>query len=62
MANQTDPDKPSQTWFKWATTPPQSYAVYLILLILVWMVSFYAGTMNPKHGQGIAPPPAANSR
>ena len=61
MANASDPDPPSRKLFKWATTPPQSYAVYLVLLILVWLVSFYAGTLNPKHGQSPGPP-AATSR
>jgi len=42
---------------RWAKTPPQVYVVYLVGLILVWMVSFYAGTLNPKHGTGFGPPP-----
>lgn len=41
---------------RWATTPPQSYVVYLITLILVWLVSFYAGTMRPKKADGLGPP------
>jgi hypothetical protein len=43
----------------WATTPPQSYVVYLICLILVWLVSFYAGTLRPKTSPGHGPPPVA---
>ncbi|WP_338132184.1 hypothetical protein [Bradyrhizobium elkanii] len=34
---------------QWATTPPQSYGVYLVGLILVFVLSFYAGTLKPKH-------------
>jgi hypothetical protein len=53
-------DPGSQTKFKdlvrWASTPPQVYVVYLIGLILVWGISFYAGTLNPRRTQGVAPP------
>jgi hypothetical protein len=44
---------------RWATTPPQSYVVYLIALILVWLVSFYAGTMRPKRVDSVGPPPVS---
>jgi len=44
---------------RWATTPPQSYAVYLVVLVLVWLVSFYAGTMRPKRVDGLGPPPVS---
>jgi hypothetical protein len=44
---------------RWATTPPQSYVVYLIALILVWLVSFYAGTMRPKRADSVGPPPVS---
>jgi hypothetical protein len=33
---------------RWATTPPQAYLVYLVALILIWGISFYAGTLSPK--------------
>lgn len=57
MDKETDP----QSWWKWATTPPQSYAVYLVALVLIFVLSFYAGTLKPKGvaGLGAAPPPAA---
>jgi hypothetical protein len=42
---------------RWATTPPQAYAVYLVCLVLVWVLSFYAGTLKPKKAGGIGPPP-----
>jgi hypothetical protein len=51
-----------QKLFRWAKTPPQVYVVYLVGLILVWLVSFYAGTLNPKHGQSPAPPPVTAPR
>ncbi|MGA7810074.1 hypothetical protein [Bradyrhizobium sp.] len=44
---------------RWATTPPQVYVVYLIGLILVWVVSFYAGTLNPRRTLSPTPPPVA---
>jgi hypothetical protein len=40
----------------WATTPPQSYAVYLVCLVLVFLLSFYAGTLKPKKTEGFGPP------
>ncbi len=42
---------------RWATKPPQVYVVYLVGLILVWVVSFYAGTLNPRRTGGIGSPP-----
>lgn len=42
---------------RWAKTPPQVYVVYVVCLILVWMVSFYAGTLNPRKAGGLRPPP-----
>ncbi len=33
---------------KWALTPPQAYVVYVIGLLLVYGVSYFAGTLNPK--------------
>lgn len=62
MENEHDPDTALRTLWRWATTRPQSYAVYLIVLILVWAVSFYAGTLKPKHGAGMGPPQVAAPR
>jgi hypothetical protein len=47
---------------RWATTPPQAYGVYLIVLVLVWLVSFYAGTLKPQKGPEAVPPPASAPR
>ncbi|MCW5703833.1 MAG: hypothetical protein KIT82_14775 [Bradyrhizobium sp.] len=54
MNNESNP----QSWWKWATTPPQSYAIYLATLMLVFVLSFYAGTMKPQGPTGLAPQPA----
>jgi hypothetical protein len=44
--------------WRWATKPPRIYVVYLIALILVWGLSFLAGTLNPKRtGSPMSPPP-----
>ncbi|MBR0695906.1 hypothetical protein [Bradyrhizobium lablabi] len=43
-------------FLQWAIMPPQAYAVYLIALVLVFTLSFYAGTLKPTRTQ--APPPA----
>jgi hypothetical protein len=60
-AMENDPGPPSsfKDLVQWATKPPQVYVVYLIGLILVWGVSFYAGTLNPKKTPGSAPPPVS---
>ena len=44
---------------RWAITPPQSYAVYLVALFLVAGLSFYAGSLRPKKPVGLGPPPMA---
>jgi len=36
-----------QEFVRWATTPPQSIAVYLVCLVLVAGMSFYAGSLRP---------------
>ena len=48
----------SRLW-KWTTTKPQVYAVYVVALILIWAISFYAGTLNPKKSGGSNPPPVS---
>jgi hypothetical protein len=47
---------------RWAITPPQSWAVYLISLFLVAGLSFYAGTLKPKKAAGMGPPPISAPR
>jgi hypothetical protein len=53
-----DDSNPKSFW-RWATTPPQSYLMYVIALILVWGLSFYAGTLRPKTPTGLGPPPVS---
>lgn len=48
MADQSGPDGGFRQFARWATTRPQAYLTYVIALILIWAVSFYAGTLNPK--------------
>jgi hypothetical protein len=46
--------------WRWATKPPRVYVLYLIALILVWGLSFLAGTLNPKRtGSPMSPPPVS---
>jgi hypothetical protein len=47
---------------RWAITPPQSYAVYLACLFLVFGLSFYAGSLKPKKAIGMGPPPVSAPR
>ena len=62
MKNQpVPPDKP-KSFVQWAMTPPQSYAVYLICLVLVWGLSFYVGMLKPKKPVGLGPPPISAPR
>jgi hypothetical protein len=56
QSEKAQPEK-KKDLLRWATTPPQSYVVYLVCLILVWMLSFYAGSLKPKKAQGLGPPP-----
>jgi hypothetical protein len=57
MANENGQDK---SWWRWAITPPQSYLLYLVCLILIFVGSFYAGTLKPKHTPPL-PQPAATA-
>jgi hypothetical protein len=59
MTKDTGPQGNRTSFWRWATTPPQSYAVYLIALVLVWGLSFYAGMLRPKTPTGLGPPPVS---
>jgi len=61
MANENNPTGLKGLW-RWAITPPQSYAVYLIGLFLIFGLSYFAGTMKPKNAVGIGPPPVSAPR
>jgi hypothetical protein len=62
MKKQTGPAAAIRGFARWATTPPQSYAVYLVCLFLVAGLSFYAGTLKPKKAVGMGPPPVSAPR
>ncbi|WP_050627483.1 hypothetical protein [Bradyrhizobium viridifuturi] len=49
MDNDAGLQNPIRRLMRWAITPPQSYGVYLGGIILVYALSFYAGTLKPKH-------------
>ena len=57
MEKENKPAGTSKGIVQWATTPPQSYFVYLIALFLVATLSFYAGSLRPKKPVGLGPPP-----
>lgn len=61
MANQTGPAG-LKGLLRWAITPPQSYAVYLVALFLIFGLSYFAGTMKPKKSVGMGPPPISAPR
>jgi hypothetical protein len=62
MEDQAGPEGAIKKFARWAIRPPQSYAVYLICLILVWMLSFYVGSLSPKKPVGLGPPPVSAPR
>jgi hypothetical protein len=62
MENNTDPVAAIRGFLRWAITPPQSYAVYLVCLFLVAGLSFYVGTLRPKKPTGLGPPPISVPR
>ena len=62
MENETGAAATIRRFVKWAITPPQSYAVYLVALFLVAGGSFYIGTLKPKKPIGFGPPPVSAPR
>jgi hypothetical protein len=62
MEDQTGPAARIRGFARWAATPPQSYAVYLVCLFLVAGLSFYVGTLKPKKPVGLGPPPISAPR
>ncbi len=59
MTDDANQQSPISRLWQWIKTPPQVYVAYLVGLLLVWMVSFLAGTLNPRHGTGFGPPPVS---
>lgn len=62
MENETGAVAKIRSFAKWAITPPQSYAVYLVALVLIAGGSFYVGTLKPKKAVGFGPPPVSVPR
>ena len=62
MENETGTAAAIRSFARWAITPPQSWAVYLIALFLVAGLSFYVGTLKPKKATGMGPPPVSAPR
>ena len=62
MKNDGKPPTERKNLLQWAITPPQSYALYLGALILIFVSSFYIGTMKPKNAVGLTPPPVSAPR
>ena len=48
MENETDSSSALTKMFRWATTPPQAYVVYVFALIAIYGATFLAGTLTPK--------------
>ena len=62
MEKDTGAAEAIKCYARWAITPPQSYAIYLVCLFLVAGLSFYAGTLKPKKAVGLGPPPMSAPR
>jgi hypothetical protein len=63
MSNETAAPGNLKRLLRWAIRPPQSYAVYLACLILVWLLAFYVGTLKPRKSEGLGlPPPVSTPR
>jgi hypothetical protein len=62
MEDQTGQATTIRGFVRWATTLPQSIAVYFVCLVLIGGLSFYAGTLKPKKTTGIVPPQVSGPR
>ena len=62
MSENSGPPRTFKGLLRWATTPPQAWGVYLLAIILVWLLSFYAGTLKPKKTPDASPPPVTAPR
>ena len=59
MTNETDSSSALTRLFRWATTPPQAYVVYVLALLAVYGVTFLAGSLVPKKHLTATPTSAA---
>ena len=62
MEDQTGQATTIRGFVRWATTLPQSVAVYFVCLVLIGGLSFYAGTLKPKKSIGVGPPQVSAPR
>lgn len=62
MEKQPEPKTEPKGLIQWAMTPPQSYAVYAICVVLVGGMSFFAGSLRPKKTANFGPPPISAPR
>jgi len=62
MSEDAGPPRTFKRLLQWATTPPQAWGVYLLAILLVWLLSFYAGTLKPKKTPEASPPAATVPR
>ncbi|MBR0817505.1 hypothetical protein [Bradyrhizobium liaoningense] len=56
MSDDTGPPRTFKGLLRWATTRPQAWGVYLLAVLLVWLVSFYVGSLKPKKAPDANPP------
>ncbi len=59
MTEDKSPPRTFKGLLRWAMTPPQAWGVYLLAIMLVWLLSFYAGTLKPKNPPNAGPPAVA---
>jgi hypothetical protein len=62
MNGNSTPGRGLRGFWKWATTPPQAYVAYVLALILVWGISFLAGTLSPRKTGSRTPPPVSTQQ
>ncbi|WP_448043915.1 hypothetical protein [Bradyrhizobium liaoningense] len=55
MSDDAGPPRTFTGLLRWATTPPQAWGVYFLAVLLVWLLSFYAGTLKPKKTPDASP-------
>lgn len=58
MSEDNSPPRTFKGLLRWAT----AWGVYLLAIILVWLLSFYAGTLKPKKTPDASPPPVTAPR
>ena len=62
MTDDTEATGTFKRFARWATTPPRVYGVYLAAVVLVFLMSFYAGSLKPKKTPDSVSPPISAPR